>query len=157
MSNLTKARTPFASLADRYSALINSLDLLAAEAIVAHGEIKQRVPETSTSSGLQDISRLLDESVFQLRLWASELTHRSFSSMSEKFAVRDLDTHSVLSILETATMPVMDGLRRIFDKLEADALTLSQILKSTSQVKQDHWYNQVNSVRGAMLSSLHMV
>ena len=112
---------------------------MVAEAIIVHEEIKQKVPENSTSNDFQVFSRLLDESMFQLRVWANELKHRTFSSMSERFAMRDLDTHSVLSILDAGTMPVADGLRRVFDKLETDALTLSRLLESTLQVKQDDW------------------
>ena len=154
MPNKRIAFAPFAPLADRYATLIKSLDLLIAEAIIVHEEIKQRGPETSTSSDLQNFSRLLDESVLQLRAWANELTHRTFSSMSERFAMRDLDTHSVLRILDAGTIPVADDLRRVFDKLEADALTLSRLLGSNLQVRQDDWYVHVDLMKGTRSSGL---
>ena len=57
--------------------------------------------------------------------------------------MRDVDAHAVLDIIDTCRMPVAEHLRRIFETLEIDVLSISRIFASKNQGNKEDWYEQV--------------
>ena len=143
MQNKKEAFAPFASLADRFAILVRRLDSVVEEAVKIHEESSLGAPAAPTDENFRRVVGLLDESVFQLHVWASDVSYQNFSTHSGSLAMRDVDAHAVLDIIDTCRMPVAEHLRRIFETLEIDVLSISRIFASKNQGNKEDWYEQV--------------
>ena len=141
MESKRDAFAPFASLADRFAILVRRLDAVVEEAIRIHEESSQGAPEISADGDFRSIVGLLDESVFQLHVWASDISYQNFSTRSGSLVMRDVDAYAVLSIIDACRMPVAEHLRLAFEALETDILTISLEFSSRSQGSKEDWYS----------------
>lgn len=134
----------FSTLVDRYEGLVKKLDTTVGEAIVLLEKANQN-SDFSETRDFQKTIELFDEAVFQLRVWASNLTYQNFVSKSEKLAMRDLSTHDVLNIVDASQTPIVGSLHRTFDQIENNILTFSRHLESMTSLDKDQWYGALVS------------
>lgn len=112
------------SLADRFDEVLGKLDQTIIEAITALEKHTQRAQDDTARRDLEGAVRRLDDSVFQLRIWATDLTCQDLTSKMESFATRDLEAHDVLRVIDGHRMPVVNSLRATFTGIEAAALKI---------------------------------
>lgn len=131
MEAIPKATKGFLSktfLADRFDEVLGKLDRTINEAITALEKHTLHVQDDTGRQDLEDSVRRLDNSIFQLRIWASDLTCQDPTSTLGSLAMRDLEAHDVLRVIEGHQMPVGDSLHGTFTRIEAAASQISDSL-----------------------------
>ncbi len=129
LPNATKDLVGKKPLADRFDELLGKLDQIINEAITALVTRTQLMHDDIARRELKGAVRRLDDYVFQLRIWASDLTCQDFTSTLELSAVQDLEAHDVLRVLDGHQLPIVDSLHGNFAELEVAALKISGSLK----------------------------
>ena len=131
----------FRSLADRYERLVKKLDATIVKAIILLEKVNQNA-QFSNNKDLQATVGLLDEAVFQLHVWASDMTYQNFVS-KEKLAMRELNAHDILNIIDASQMPIVGNLQRTFEQMEKSCLIFSSTLESMMNFGKDEWYDYI--------------
>ena len=143
MQKGAKDSTSRKSLACVFDDVAVQLDAVVGQTITLLEKAKQHSLAITANDNIHPGLRQLDESAFGLRGWANDLTYRDFVSKSGSIKMRDLSTRDILKIIDVGRSPVAERLRGIFDRLETNLLSISQIFESVLQCRQDEWYVQV--------------
>lgn len=134
-------------LADRFDGLLESLDTVVEKAITALEESAERGSRPSANGDLESVEtthesvvQKLDESVFKLHIWASDLAYQDFTSNPESLAMRDMNAHDILQVLEFCKRSVVEDLHKIFNQMEINIHTLSESSQSMFKNDRKDWY-----------------
>lgn len=119
-------------LADRFDRLLDKLDSVVGEAITNLERSTKRNSGQSAHGDPESVVQKLDNSVFRLHNWASDLGYQRDVLKSESLEMRSMNTHDVLLIVEAYQMSVVEGLHDIFSQMERKLVTLSESARSMS-------------------------
>lgn len=139
MADDAQQRQRLAPLSDRFQRLLTQLDELVAVAITISEDSNQTVPAEISNTFFEDVVQRLDEILFQLRLWESDI-----KSPEPRSAMRDLSTFDRLRVLDFYKVDIISNLHKIFDGMESDVLSIAETVNNHSECITNARYGPTN-------------
>ena len=128
MADDAQQRQRLAPPSDRFQRLLTQLDELVTVAITISEDSDQDLPAEISNTFFEDVVQRLDEILFQLRLWESDI-----KSPEPRSAMRDMSTLDRLRVLDFYQVDMISNLHKIFDGMESDALSIVQTVNNHSE------------------------